>query len=452
MRWGTLSEWLSWLEGLHPKRIDLRLERLAEVWQRLGPPPLHGPVITVGGTNGKGSTVAYLDACCRAAGLITGVYTSPHLLRYNERVRIHGQDASDQALCAAFDRIDRARGEISLTYFEFGTLAALELFSRARVDILLLEVGLGGRLDAVNLLDADIAIVTSIGRDHMAWLGDDPNQIAFEKAGIFRPGRPAIIGSREPPPRLRAQAETIGARVHQLGREFDWTPADAAAGQGGWHWRHQDGTALTDLPPPALAGRVQQDNAAAALCALHLLERAPSLCVEPRAQRVRQLFQKPHLSDGLTAVRLPGRFQRIPGAPQWVLDVAHNQDAARVLAANLRELAGAGRLHLVFAVLADKEAAAIAEILSPLVDVWYLAEPLGARAMPVGELADKVRPFTKVAPLVCESLDRALEQARARASGQDLILVTGSFMTVEAALRYLVATAASGAIPAPASV
>ncbi|MBK5970595.1 MULTISPECIES: bifunctional tetrahydrofolate synthase/dihydrofolate synthase [Thiorhodovibrio] len=443
MRWNTLSEWLSWQEGLHPKRIDLRLERLAEVWQQLGPPPLPGPVITVGGTNGKGSTVTYLDACCRAAGLTTGVYTSPHLLRYNERVRVDGQEASDQALCEAFDRIDQARGDISLTYFEFGTLAALELFSRARVDIVLLEVGLGGRLDAVNLLDADIAIVTSIGRDHMAWLGDDPDQIAFEKAGIFRPERPAIIASREPPPRLREQAEAIGARVHQLGREFDWELSDAAAGQGGWHWRHRDGTELSNLPLPALSGRVQLDNAAAALCALHLLGREQHGARSPREQ---------HLRAGLAAARLPGRFQLIPGAPQWILDVAHNQDAARVLAENLRGLEVPGYVHLVFAVFADKEAAAIAEILSPVADFWYLAEPPGARAMPVRQLAAQVRPFTNAEPLVCESLHEALDQALICASGQDLIVVTGSFMTVEAGLRYRLPTAASDAIGAPAAV
>ncbi|WPL16936.1 Bifunctional protein FolC [Thiorhodovibrio winogradskyi] len=444
MRWNTLDEWLAWQEGLHPQRIDLRLERLQAVWQALGPPPLHGPVMTVGGTNGKGSTVTYLDACCRAAGLKTGVYTSPHLLRYNERVRIDGQEASDQALCQAFARIDLARGEISLTYFEFGTLAALELFSRARVELILLEVGLGGRLDAVNLLDADIALVTSIGRDHMAWLGEDPNQIAFEKAGIFRSGRPAIIGSREPPPRLRGQAEAVNARVYQLGREFDWQLADSGKSDPPtWHWRHADGTEFLHLPLPALTGRVQLDNASAALCALHLLA---------REQQTAWKMQDAHLRSGLNAARLPGRFQRIPGAPSWILDVAHNQDAARVLADNLRELEVAGQVHLVFGVVEDKEAETIAALLAPVVDFWYLAEPPGKRAMPLETLAAKVVAATGSDPMLCDDLMNALQQAMACASGLDLIVVTGSFMTVEAALRYRAPAAASAAIASKASV
>ncbi|EIC19444.1 bifunctional tetrahydrofolate synthase/dihydrofolate synthase [Thiorhodovibrio frisius] len=443
MRWNTLTEWLAWQEGLHPKRIDLRLERLQSVWQALGPPALHGPVITVGGTNGKGSTVTYIDACSRAAGLRTGLYTSPHLLRYNERVRIDGEEATDQALCQAFDRIDQARGEISLTYFEFGTLAALELFSRAQVELILLEVGLGGRLDAVNLLDADIAIVTSIGRDHMAWLGEDPNQIAFEKAGIFRPGRPAIIGSREPPPRLRGQAEAIAAQVHQLGWEFDWELAGTEGEQQTWHWRHVDGAELLNLPLPALTGQVQLDNASAALCALRLLA---------LEQRVAWPMGDAHLRAGLSAARLPGRFQRIPGALSWIFDVAHNQDAARVLAENLRELEIAGHVHLVFAVFEDKEAEAIAAILAPVVDFWYLAEPPGKRAMPVETLAAKVIAATGTDPMMCDDLSEAFQLAETCASGDDLILVTGSFMTVEAAVHYCGPAAASAAIASKAPV
>lgn len=448
MRWNTLAEWLAWQEGLHPRRIDLRLERLQAVWQQLGPPPLHGPVITVGGTNGKGSTVTYLDACCRAAGLRTGVYTSPHLLRYNERVRIDGQEATDEALCQAFACIDQARGDISLTYFEFGTLAALVLFSRARVELILLEVGLGGRLDAVNLLDADIAMVTSIGRDHMAWLGDDPNQIAFEKAGIFRPGRPAIIGSRAPPPRLRDQAEAVGARVFQLGREFDWELTAGEPRQ--WHWRHQDGAKRTHLPLPALLGQVQLDNAAAALCALHCL-----------AGEGRTAWSMPHgmqdqaLHQGLCSATLPGRFHIIPGQPRWILDVAHNQDAARVLAENMRALIGAEKtisVHGVFAVFADKEAEAIAAVLAPVVDCWHLAEPPGVRAMAVELLASKVRMATNSDPLVCDDLNEALKQAQTCASGRDIILVTGSFMTVEAGLRYRLLQSASTVVGLEASV
>lgn len=422
----TLAEWLSWQERLHPKRIELRLERLERVWQNMGPPRLHGPVITVGGTNGKGSTVAYLEACCRASGFSTGAYTSPHLLRYNERVRIDGRDATDEQLCAAFERIDRARAEIPLTYFEFGTLAALEIFSRSRVQILLLEVGLGGRLDAVNLLDADIAVVTSIGRDHMAWLGEDPNQIAFEKAGIFRAGRPAIIGSRQPPPRLRERAEQIGAEVLQLGREFDWAVLDPGPSAGIWQWRHADGTLMDALPLPALSGTVQLDNASAALAALHRLPSSREWALDVSSDALR---------TGLRAVSLAGRFQVVAGDPLWIFDVAHNRDAVAVLVENLRNLCISGRIHVVFGVLADKEARAIAERLSAVAHAWYLAEPAAERAMPLEQLAAEVSAAGVQATRLCDTLEQAMDLAQSAACPGDAVLITGSFTTVEAGLR-----------------
>jgi dihydrofolate synthase/folylpolyglutamate synthase len=424
MRFTTLSEWLTWQENLHPLRIELRLERLRSVWQRLGPPALPGPVVTVGGTNGKGSTLAYLEACCRAGGLRTGLYTSPHLLRYNERVRLDGQEASDQALCEAFDRVDQARGEIPLTYFEFGTLAALVLFCDTQVEVLLLEVGLGGRLDAVNLLDADIAVVTSIGHDHMAWLGEDLNQIAAEKAGIFRAGRPAILGHRQPPPRLREQAETLGAEVFQLGREFDWRQAQTQDDL--WNWRHVDGTEFLQLPPPALHGCIQYDNAATALCALQAANQRGLLNVPGFAGAI---------SHGLISARLPGRLQILPGEPRWIFDVAHNREAALVLAEHLRGLERQGPLHLVLAMLADKEAEIFAAVLAPLVDHWYLAEPPGERAMPLTTLAAAVGAAGVAAPELCAGLEPALALAQQRAGRFATILVTGSFMTVEAGLR-----------------
>jgi dihydrofolate synthase/folylpolyglutamate synthase len=292
----------------------------------------------------------------------------------------------------------------------------------------------------------------------MAWLGEAPNQIAFEKAGIFRPGRPAIIGSRTTPPRLRGQAEAIQAEVHQLGREFDWQLMASGEDEPTWSWRHQDGTALSGLPLPALsgparAGQVQLDNAAAALCALHARAGATSTgwSIPPAALR-----------EGLRTARLPGRFQVIPGRPRWVLDVAHNEDAVRVLAENVRALkaldqaemanAGQGQVHVVFGVAADKEAGAMARVLAPLVDHWYLAEPAAARAMPVDKLNAEVGAVSRTAPRVCDDLSHALHQACCRAGGDDLILVTGSFMTVEAGLRYCLARSASGATAGMASV
>lgn len=454
MRWNTLAEWLRWQEELHPQRIDLRLERVRSVWQALGPPPLHGPVITVGGTNGKGSTVAYLDACARACGLQTGVYTSPHLLKYNERVRLQGRAASDEELCAAFARIDHARGDVTLSYFEFGTLAALDLFSRAQVELILLEVGLGGRLDAVNIIDADIALVTSIGRDHMEWLGEDLEQIAFEKAGIFRPERPAIIGSRKSPARLRGQAELIGARVAQLGREFDWYMEPGSAARR-WSWHHADGSELADLPLPALAGRVQLDNAAAALCALHCLRADPRLTGRLTGalwEHIGGPLAVEAVRAGLRGAELPGRFQILPGTPRWILDVAHNQDAVRTLVDNLQELDPAGAVHLVFAVLADKEAEAMARILAPVVDHWYLAEVVDARALPVATLAEQVRAGARIEPLVCASLEQAFACARSCAAPADVVVVSGSFKTVEAAWRDCAGVVALPATALEASV
>jgi dihydrofolate synthase/folylpolyglutamate synthase len=231
LRHARLQDWLTWQENLHPAAIELGLDRVGRVWDRLGPRALPFPVISVAGTNGKGSTVAMLEAIYGAAGYRTAAYTSPHLLRYNERIRLDGQEVSDPELCAAFARVDAARGAESLTYFEFGTLAALDLFLRARPDLAILEVGLGGRLDAVNLFDADLAIITSIGRDHMAWLGETLEEIALEKAGILRPGRPALFGHRQPLPVLLARAAELGCPTQVLGRDFDWTEEPP-----GWRW------------------------------------------------------------------------------------------------------------------------------------------------------------------------------------------------------------------------
>ncbi|WP_462319991.1 bifunctional folylpolyglutamate synthase/dihydrofolate synthase [Halochromatium sp.] len=421
-RFQTLADWLAWQETLHPSRIDLRLERVGAVWKRLHPelPPgqLPCPVITVGGTNGKGSCVAYLEAWSLAAGYRCGAYTSPHLLQYNERIRIDGEMASDADLCDAFARIDQARVDAPLTYFEFGTLAALDLFVQAGIEIVLLEVGLGGRLDAVNIIDADVSLVASIGHDHSAWLGDSLDQIAFEKAGIFRPGRPAVIGQRDAPARLRARASEIGALPMQLGQELDWT-ADA----GQWSWRGPSGKRYRALPAPALRGRQQYDNAAAALCALdYLSDRLPISLAAIR--------------QGLLRVQLAGRFTVLPAHPTWVLDVAHNDQAALSLAENLSSYPCAGRRLAVLSLLADKDARAVTAPLAPLIQCWHLGLAASDRAM---ALDDLVAALAEVAPatacLAHPDLDQALAAAAAEAGPDDLILVFGSFKAIEAALR-----------------
>ncbi|HSP00336.1 MAG TPA: bifunctional tetrahydrofolate synthase/dihydrofolate synthase, partial [Thioalkalivibrio sp.] len=312
MRFDTLEQWLAWQETLHPKAIDLGLERVARVAGRLGLLEPSHAVITVAGTNGKGSTVALLDAIYRAAGYRVCTYTSPHLLRYNERIRIHGALASDEALCRAFDAVDTARGEESLSYFEFGTLAALWLFWEAAPDVAILEVGLGGRLDAVNIIDSDVAVITSIGIDHEAWLGSDREVIGAEKAGVFRAARPAVCGDPRPPASIQRRALDLGAKLYMAGRDFSWQAA--ALGQG-WQWQGPGAVVLADLPLPALFGPIQLNNAASALTAVTLLQ-------------ARLAVSREALARGLQQVRLPGRFQQLRDKPLVILDVAHNPQGA----------------------------------------------------------------------------------------------------------------------------
>lgn len=419
MRFDDLDAWLRWQAQLHPQGIVLGLERVAAVWKRLGPAVLPFPLITVGGTNGKGSCVAMCEGICRAAGYRTAAYSSPHLLRYNERVRLDAEEVSSALLCESFERVDQARGDTVLTYFEFGTLAALDIFVRAKPDIAILEVGLGGRLDAVNLWDADVAVVTSIGLDHTAWLGDTLDQIAYEKAGIFRPGRPAVIGQRDAPARLRAEAEQRGSTPLQLGREINHEVAPSD-----WTWIGTTGERLA-LSAPAMRGPFQYDNASAAITALRTLrERLPIPIAAIRA--------------GLQRARLPGRFQVLPGAPTWILDVAHNGAAAQCLAANLRAFDGRGRTRALLAVLADKSPEAIVQPLLAFVDEWYLTQSDDPRAMPPEALSARLAPLLPTAPaFVSTDIEAALGAVAAASAPDDSVLVVGSFATVAAGLRYL---------------
>jgi dihydrofolate synthase/folylpolyglutamate synthase len=349
----SLTEWLERLERLHPRPIDLGLERVEAVRARLGP-ALTMPLFVVGGTNGKGSVCGLLEAMLRSAGYRTGLYTSPHLLRYNERVRIDGTEADDAALVDAFERIERARADISLTYFEFGTLAAALLFADARLDAAVLEVGLGGRLDAVNVFDADCAVVTSVALDHVQFLGPTREAIGREKAGIFRPGRPAVCADPDPPASLVAHAQACGARLVQIGRDFGY-------GEGRMQWRYWGPAGKrAGLPYPALRGAHQLANAAAALAALDQLhERLPVHMQSIRA--------------GLTSVSVPGRFQVLPGRPAVILDVAHNAHAAQALARTLGSHGRHARTLAVFAMLADKDIGAVIDAVKDRIDLWHVA-------------------------------------------------------------------------------
>lgn len=418
MRFHDLRSWLRWQETLHPNPIELGLERVATVWSRLQPAPVPFPIITIAGTNGKGSCAAMLESIYHTAGYRTACYSSPHLLRYNERIRLNGIQVEDADLCASFERIDQVRGKTTLTYFELGTLAALDLFVRAQPDLAVLEVGLGGRLDAVNILDPDVSVVTTIGMDHTAWLGDTLDEIATEKAGIFRPGRPAVVGHRSPSPALLERAETLACDLFVLGRDFDWEETGS-----GWHWTGP-GSTQEGLPAPALRGVFQRDNAATALMALSRLQPVLPVSIEP-------------LRLGMQRTHLDGRFQVIPGEITWILDVAHNAQAAEALAANLCSLRCPGRLLAVLGVLKDKDPKAIAEPLAAQVDAWYLGQTTGPRALPAADLCVGLNSIAADGDLnACGGIAEALGAAAAQARPGDCILAFGSFTTVEAALRW----------------
>lgn len=411
MRFDSLADWLAWQETVHPVEMDLGLARTRLVHEALGKgasPPF--PIVTVAGTNGKGSTVAFAQSLLTASGARTGTYTSPHLVHYNERIRIDGEPVSDAAIMASFDRIERARGGISLTYFEFGTLAAIDVFRTAAVDAAVLEVGIGGRLDAVNVFDADVAVVTPIDIDHERWLGSDRESIGREKAGVLRPGRPAVFADRDPPNSLFAAAECLGAPVFRLGRDFDAEPAGP-----GWNWRGA-GRRLEDLPAPPLAGRFQLDNAASAIMALAAIERLPGPLAVRRA---------------IAATRVLGRFQVIPGEVPVVLDIAHNPHAVRSLAGTLRESRTFGSDIAVAGLLEDKDADGVVDAAADVFSSWFLARPQGARGKPAEALAETVRARVQDVPVeVCDDVPNALRRARAAARRGDRIVVFGSCYTV----------------------
>jgi dihydrofolate synthase / folylpolyglutamate synthase len=399
----SLSDWLSYLEQLHPSVIDLGLHRVGVVADRLALRQLPSVVVTVGGTNGKGTTCALLEAIYRAAGYRVGVYSSPHLLRYNERVRIDGQDVSDQALCRAFAAVEAVRGDISLTFFEFGTLAALWLFREAAPDLVLLEVGLGGRLDATNLVVSDLAVVTSIALDHCDWLGDTKEAIATEKAGIFRKGKPAISGEPIPPATLAATAHAMGARLLQVGTDFGRVESAS-----GWDFKGQH-QQWCHLPYPALP----LDNAVTALAVIEQL----TLGLDESAIR-----------QGLTTARLSGRMQTLRQHPHVLIDVAHNPHSAHYLANQLRLRDKPGRRLAVAGMLKDKDVRQTLGELTTLIDGWFLADLHGPRAATAHELAAHLGSEADVS---CHaSVQDAYLAALAAAEAQDEIIVLGSFYTV----------------------
>ena len=420
-RFEQLQDWLDWQLRLHPATIELGLERVSRVLARTGwrRPPV--PVITVGGTNGKGSCVALLDAVLRASGYRVGTFTSPHFLDYRERIRIDGERVSAASLVAAFERIADALQGDSLTFFEFNTLAALLVFETAGPDAMVLEVGLGGRLDAVNVVDPDVAVVVSVGLDHVEWLGADVESIGFEKAGIFRAGRPAIFGSPNPPQSLQAHARQIGAPLEVRGVDFDGRAQDRHR----WDFVDRRGVRWAGLPTPALPGSIQVANAATALAALAALsDRLP--------------LSQAAISSALLAVHLPGRFQRVddPRGFEWILDVAHNPAAAATLAQNLVETPAAGRTLAVCGMLGDKDVAGVIAELRGSFDHWYAANAEGPRAIDAAELARRAA-AAGIAMKRCGTVPDAMSRAARDARAGDRIVVFGSFHTVGPALAAL---------------
>jgi dihydrofolate synthase/folylpolyglutamate synthase len=415
----SLSEWLRWQETLHPSAIDLGLDRMRRTLARLGWQQPKCPVVTVGGTNGKGSTVALTSRILAEAGYRVGTFTSPHLLRYNERIVLDGREISDESLVAAFERIDAARGEDTLTFFEFNTLAALLIFDTAGVDAIVLEVGLGGRLDSVNAVDSDVAIVTSIALDHTDWLGPDVESIGREKAGIFRAGRPAIYGSRDMPASIAEVAQQLGTPLYRLGRDFDWRRSDDR-----WSWRGLS-SSYEDLPRPALAGELQFDNASAVLCALE--------CLSARLPVPRDAIER-----GLETVALPGRFQitRRHGV-DWILDVAHNPAAAQALAAQLAAHRASGRTLAVCGILGDKDIDGVAAALRGAFDAWIVVGLDSPRAVPLNDLSQRLANAGASVVARAENVASGCEIAETMARAGDRIVAFGSFLTVGPALEWL---------------
>lgn len=413
----TLDDWLAHCERLHPKTIDMTLDRVKLVRDRLDL-RFSVPVISVAGTNGKGSTCAMIDSIARAAGWRVGLYSKPHLVHFEERCRINGEQVTAHALVPHFEAVEAARGDITLTYFEFTTLAIARALSQADLDLVILEVGLGGRLDAVNVFDADCAVITGIAIDHVDYLGPDRESIGREKAGIFRAGRPAVLADPEPPSSVLTQAEALGVDLWRIGRDFNH-----AGDRQQWSWSGR-GRRYHALAYPALRGANQLLNASGALAALEVLrDRVPV-----NAQAVRL---------GLATVELPGRFQIVPGQPTLVLDVAHNEQSVAALALNLDQMGFAPRTQAVLGAMFDKDLDALVARMAPLVDVWHVCDlplPRAATAAHLAEVVARVAPAAEVHqhPGPSDALGIALTGA----NPTDRIVVFGSFYTVGGVLKH----------------
>lgn len=419
MYFNSLQDWLAWQEGLHPVTIDLGLERVTKVFRSLSPDYQKPPTITVAGTNGKGSCIATLEAIYRAAGFNVGAYTSPHILKYNERIKINGIPVTDELICQAFAKIEAVRDGTSLSYFEFGTLAALELFQQAKVDVQLLEVGLGGRLDAVNIIDPDVAIISSIGIDHVDWLGKTREAIGGEKAGIFRTNTPAVIGDINPPNSLLQAATEKNTPIYFIGKDFNYKKQHT-----GWHWYR--GEQSLHLPDPVLKGEHQYRNAATVIFAVDTLKKC--LPIDETA-----------IAKGLSNVQLFGRFQLIEDGEQSVLlDVGHNPEAVKTLVDYLQTTFPNRRVHAIFSMMKDKDIASVLDIMNPVIYDWFFVPLTNPRAA----TENMMRRIFSQSPVARVSFGfnnfaTAYQAAKSQAKQDDLLLVFGSFLLVSDCLINL---------------
>lgn len=417
MRFDSLKGWLDWQESLHPLAIDLGLERAAQVFHALNPDCLKPPTITVAGTNGKGSCIAYLEAIYKAQGYRVGAYSSPHILKYNERIKIDGKPVSDELICEAFARIEAVRGNTSLSYFEFGTLAALDIFCRSGLDVQLLEVGLGGRLDAVNIVDPDVSLITSIGIDHVDWLGNTREAIGREKAGIFRANTPAIVGDCDPPKSLLQSAIDKDARLYCIDKDFGYKKQTTT-----WDWFAGD-RHICQLPEPGLKGEHQYRNASAVISAVEVL--AESLPVSDNSIRI-----------GLKNSHLLGRFQLINDKIPILLDVGHNPEAVKTLVDYLNRTFPGKRIHAIFSMMKDKDIASVLQIMSPVVYDWFFAPLANPRAAtePVMRKIFSQSSVTRVS-FGFTGFAEAFNAAKNQSLEGDLLLVFGSFFLVSDCLN-----------------
>ena len=450
MRFDNLNDWLSWQESLNPKEIDLGLDRVSAVLKQAGlSSTFNCPLITVAGTNGKGSVVAMLEAMAMSAGLNVCSYTSPHLFKYNERIKINAQPVADDALCEAFERIDQARGSSQLTYFEFGTLAAIELFFKQQPDLVILEVGLGGRLDAVNIMDADVCVLTSVAIDHVDWLGDDRESIGYEKAGVFRQGRPVICGERDVPVSVVRHAEKLQCELIQAGRDYE-----VQINHSDDRWSLKSCYAdLADLQKPCLTGNFQYLNAATAILALQTLQVKKKLPCLPDLQSTKSFGTV--ISRALTQIKLSGRFQQIHSKPLVYVDVAHNLQAAQALASQLKSssvdnASGQTRTWAIVAMLSDKDIKGVIESVSAEIDDWCFAGLENAsRGLPVQAMIENLPDFfikatnqenqckiSSATVLSAKSVKQACALVLSKANKNDRIVIFGSFYTVAEAMQF----------------